>query len=374
MDDDNLEIPPISMERKRSSISLSVDRDAFTEFVVSLLGKPESVEGYIEGAFEIDVGGFDQLNQIIDDRITKQNQSVLIEFRANLFFNDNSSFSFSGIKSFQEYKERRNLICTGFIFTWVYLVEFHDKKIPERQEISVLSVEEGTPSSAKSDSRNKKLISEIFDVSFVDKIPKISYLIRCTNQGWGIEIAEIVRNCIIGFVKTVDVPFAGFRRNAMENPIVLQIPSLILGFLLSLVLLWIYSQESLISCWNFSGKTGQFVGDNVLPGKKLDFLINFFNTCKVMDSKKDILLFPLAFFSVFSSLLFAQLIIRLIQLPDYRFLLFTEESKKEREKYLTRISRVNWWRNFLLITVGVGAFLNRILWNYISEWWINIFG
>ncbi len=109
---------------------MSVDRDAFTEFVVSLLGKPESVEGYVEGAFEIDFGGFKQLNQIIDDRITKQNQSVLVEFRSKLFFNDNSSLSFSGIKSFQEYKERRNLICRGFIFTWVYLVEFHDKKVP----------------------------------------------------------------------------------------------------------------------------------------------------------------------------------------------------------------------------------------------------
>ncbi|MGD1715787.1 hypothetical protein [Dapis sp. BLCC M172] len=43
MDDDNLEIPPISMQRNNSSISLDVNRDAFTEFVVSLLGKPESV-------------------------------------------------------------------------------------------------------------------------------------------------------------------------------------------------------------------------------------------------------------------------------------------------------------------------------------------
>ncbi|OZH54785.1 hypothetical protein AFK68_08735 [Hydrocoleum sp. CS-953] len=262
MDNDNLEIPNISMQRNNSSISLDVNRDAFTEFVVSLLGKPESVEGYVEGAFEIDFPGFQKLNYIIDDRITEQNQSMLVEFRAKLFFNDNSSLSFSGIKSFQEYekKQRKNLICTGFIFTWVYLVEFHDKKVPEKQEISVFSVEEDTPSSAKSESRKKKLISQIFDVGFVDQIPKISYLIRFTNQGWGIEIAEIVRNYIIGFVKIVDVPFAGFRRKVMENPIVLQIPSLILGFLLSLVLLWIYSQESLISCWNFSGKIGQFVG------------------------------------------------------------------------------------------------------------------
>ncbi|MGB3508749.1 MAG: hypothetical protein WBA93_05810 [Microcoleaceae cyanobacterium] len=373
MDDDNLDISNISMQRKKSSISLSVERDAFQEFVVSLLGKPESVEGYVEGAFEIDFGGFEQLNYIIDDRITKQNQSVLVEFRAKLFFNDNSSLSFSGINSFQEYKERRNLICTGFIFTWVYLVEFHDKKVPEKQEISVSSVEEGTPSSAKSKSRKIELTSEIFDISFVNQIPKINYSIRCTNQGWGIEISQLVRNCIIGFVKT-DVPLAGFRRKAMENPIVLQIPSFILSFLLSLVFLWIYSKEGLKSCWSFSDQTGQFVGDNIPPGKKLDFLINFFNTCKVMDSKQDIILYFLAFFSVFTTLLLAQLILRLIKLPTYRFLLFTEASKKEQEKYFSKISG---WRNFWLITVVVGsifAFLNRILGNYLLEWFGNIFG
>ncbi|MEB3340684.1 hypothetical protein [Okeania sp.] len=49
MDDDNLEIPPISMERKNSSISLNINRAYLTEFVVFILDKPESVEGDIEG-------------------------------------------------------------------------------------------------------------------------------------------------------------------------------------------------------------------------------------------------------------------------------------------------------------------------------------
>ncbi|NEQ37851.1 MAG: hypothetical protein F6K40_16920 [Okeania sp. SIO3I5] len=369
MDDDNLEIPNISMQRNNSSISLEVKREDFTEFVVRLLGKPESIEGYVEGAFEIDFGGFEQLNYIIDDRITKQNQSVLVEFRAKLFFNDNSSFSFSGIKSFQEYKEQRNLICTGFIFTWVYLVEFHDKKVPERQEISVFSVEEGTPSSTKSKSRKNE--------STLDQIPKIIYSIKCTNQGWGIEIAELVRNCIIGFVKT-DVPFSGFRQNVMKNSTVVGTFCLFLIFLLSFVLLWIRSQERLTSCQSFSYQIGQFVGENIPLGEKLNFLIKFFNTCQVTTLKENITLLFFAFFYFFASfvlsLLVSALILWLIELPTYRFILFTEASKKKREKYLTIISRISWWRNFLLITVGVGAFLNRILWNYISEWWGNIFG
>ncbi|NEN92477.1 MAG: hypothetical protein F6K48_27685 [Okeania sp. SIO3H1] len=358
MDDDNLEIPPISMERNKSSISLSVNREAFQEFVVSLLGKPDSVDGYVEGAFEIDFGGFEQLHQIIDDRITKQNQSLLTQFTAKLFFNDNSSFSFSSINSFQEYKERRNLICTGFIFTWVYLVEFRDKKAPEKQEISVSSEEK-------------------WYYFFGGAKPTISYSVKCTNKVWGIEIARLIRNCTIGFIKT-NVPLAGFRRKAIENSGVVIIFSFILVFSLSFVFLWIYSQGRLTSCRSFSDQIGQFVGGSIPLGEKVDFLINFFNACQETTFKDDtiVLFFVLIFFlpSFILSLLISALILWLIKLPTYRFLLFTEASKKEREKYFTRISIISWWRNFLLITVGVGAFLNRILWNYISEWWSNIFG
>ncbi|NEP82014.1 MAG: hypothetical protein F6K39_30045 [Okeania sp. SIO3B3] len=375
MDDDNLEIPNISMERNKSSISLSVNREAFTEFVVSLLGKPESVEGYIEGAFEIDFGGFEQLNYIIDDRITKQNQSVLVEFRAKLFFNDNSSLSFSGVKSFQEYKERRNLICTGFIFTWVYLVEFHDKKVPEKQEISVFSVEEGTPSSAKSESKKEKSISQIFDVGFADQIPKISYSIRCTNQGWGIEISELVRNCIKGFVKT-DVPFAGFRRKVIE--ILEEFPLSFFYLLLFLVLPFIDSKDNSTSCLNLSDKISQFLGDNISVGEKVDFLIKFVNACdpKTSETKDSInffFLIGIIFTLIVLTFVLLMLIIWLIKLPTYRFLLFTEASEKERDQYFRRVSsRRNFWWIVVVagFIVGVSA---SIFSSYLLEWLGNIF-
>ena len=356
MDDDNLEIPNISMERQKSSISLSVERDAFQQFVVSLLGKPESVEGYIEGAFEIDFGGFEQLNQIIDDRITKQNQSVFIEFRAKLFFNDNSSLSFSGLKSFQEYKELRNLISTGFIFTWVYLVEFHDKKVPEKQEISISSVDQNTP----------------FFEEFVYQIPKISYSIRCTNQGWGIEIAELVRNCIIGFVKT-NVSWTGFRRKAMENSKVVELPCLIFGYLLFFILFWIHSKESSKSCLSFSYQIGQFVENNIPLGEKVDFLINFFNACqKIYSTESSLYLLLPSLFLIFAYFILPKLIIGLIKLPTYRFVIFTEASKKERDQYFRKVSsRKNFWWIVIVVgfIIGVSA---SIFASYLLEWLGNI--
>ncbi|NER07647.1 MAG: hypothetical protein F6K17_36340, partial [Okeania sp. SIO3C4] len=290
--------------------------------------------------------------------------------------NDNSSLSFSGIKSFQEYKERRNLICTGFIFTWVYLVEFHDKKVPEKQEISVFSVEEGTPSSKKSESKKEKSTSQIFDFGFVDQIPKISYSIRCTNQGWGIEISELVRNCIIGFVKT-DVPFADFRRKVMEYPSMVEFSSLGLSILLIVLFSLIYLGENSKSCSIFLDQIGQFVGDNIPLGEKVDFLIKFFNACEVITSKNSIssmFLFLYFLFLVFTIFLAPQLILILIKLPTYRFVIFTEASKKERDKYFRRVSsRRNFWWIVVVagFIVGVSA---SIFSSYLLEWLGNIFG
>lgn len=130
----------------------------------------------------------------------------------------------------------------------------------------------------------------------------------------------------------------------------------------------IYSEEGLVSCSSFSNKIDRFVGDNIALGEKVDFLINFFNACKTSELTMFSMIFGLTFLSVFLSSILSILILILIKLPTYRFLLFTEASKKEREKYLTRISTISWWKNFWLVTVFLGsiiAFLNRILGNYL---------
>ena len=133
---------PVPMLYNQSSISLPLNENAFKEFIVSLLGQPETIEGYIEGAFEIDMGGLEYLNSQIDSRIDTQNASSILEFRAKLFFNDGSSTSFNRLQSFLEYNEIRPLICEGFVFTWTYLVKFNNKQASEKQEISISSFKE----------------------------------------------------------------------------------------------------------------------------------------------------------------------------------------------------------------------------------------
>ncbi len=172
------------------------------------------------------------------------------------------------------------------------------------------------------------------------------------------------------------MPFAGLRRKAMENPIMVEFPSFILSFLLLLcfVFLSVYSQEGLTTCLKFSEQIGQFVGDNISLAKKVDFLINFFNTCKVRDLKSDMMFLFFSLFPFFTSFLLSQLILRLIKLPTYRFVVFTEVSKRERDKYFRRVnSRKNFWWIVVVagFIIGVSA---SIFASYLLEWLGNIFG
>jgi len=347
------------------SISLPLDENAFKEFMVSLLGQPESIEGYIEGAFEIDIGGFEHLNNLIDDRIARQNLSSLLEFKAKLFFNDGSSTSFNGVQSFISHRELRPLICKGFIFTWSYLVKFNDKQASERQEISISSVNEDDNTGSKRRKKSRLLNLEL-DIS--NKFPRISYSVRCTDKGWGIEITELIRRCLSNLIKTNYSLGNALRQKVLENFKMVEYSCWFLSFMIMTMLMSQFADTEMKECRSLSGKGSQFTKDNVLINEKIDFLIQILSACH--SSSPSFFFFPImqiVFVAIW--MLLPILIYNLIKLPDYRFMLFTEASEKERDEYFRKTNdRKTFWIVTLLIglMIGVGA-------NYIYSWLTTFF-
>lgn len=139
--DKNTNIQPLSLSYEPSSISFPLNEDSFKDFIVSLLGQPESIEAYVEGPFEIDFDGFELLSNAIDNRIDNQNLSSLIEFKSTLFYEDGSTMKFNGMESFLENKSNMHIVCNGFSFTWSYLVKFNNKEFSEKQVISIYSLD-----------------------------------------------------------------------------------------------------------------------------------------------------------------------------------------------------------------------------------------
>ena len=79
----------------------------------------------------------DDFTNIFDQRMYQQNGAKLTSFSCKFYYSDGTARTISTYENFLSFKEGKNIICTGIDVTWIYLIKFPDKDIPEKQEILV---------------------------------------------------------------------------------------------------------------------------------------------------------------------------------------------------------------------------------------------
>ncbi len=118
-------------------VALPFNEDQFKDFIVSLLGKPQTISKYLQGNFSIDKNDLISIFEIINQRIYQQNNSKLIQFRASIYYDDNTLVTLNGFDHLVNYNEKLPLVSKAVHLTWQYLVKFQDKGSFEKQEISL---------------------------------------------------------------------------------------------------------------------------------------------------------------------------------------------------------------------------------------------
>ncbi|MFV8334059.1 hypothetical protein ACNQGB_18905 [Flavobacterium sp. XS1P32] len=118
-------------------VALPFNEDQFKDFIVSLLGKPQTISKNFPGSFEIQKSTITTIHEILDQRITQQNDSQLIQFRTTVYYDDNSTVTLNGYDHLIHYNENLPLISKAVHLTWQYLIKFRDKNNYERQEINL---------------------------------------------------------------------------------------------------------------------------------------------------------------------------------------------------------------------------------------------
>jgi hypothetical protein len=329
-------IQKLPLEYNQSSITFPLNEESFKEWIVSLLGKPESIEAHLKGSFEIGMQDFIDICTVIDDRITNQNLSSLLEFKAKLFFDNDSSMTFNGVDSFINYVERRSLACTGFIFTWIYLVKFNNKQSSEKQGILISSVEEDI--NIPNIKRNltpfyELLVDSDSEESFISR-PQISYSVECTDKTWGLEIAELIRKCLTKSMKLKSYPYFKLRKVITDNffRTYLFFPLLFVVY----KLVTIINSSATKTCQNLIAKKSSLIGKGTTIEQKADFLIDVVSYCnnKVDTSFSILKELPIILAVIVSPFL----IYFILKLPNFRFMIFTDESERKRQKYFKDLS------------------------------------
>ena len=125
------------METSTYNIMLPCTQDDFAQFMSGLLGKSQTNEKKISGSFVIKQRDISDIYSLLEQRIKQQNNGNLLQFSVKVFFDDDSSSLFTDINSFLTSRDIYSRKTIRIFMQWVYLIKFEDKKIPEKQTISV---------------------------------------------------------------------------------------------------------------------------------------------------------------------------------------------------------------------------------------------
>jgi hypothetical protein len=135
-------------------------------------------------------------------------------------------------------------------------------------------------------------------------------------------------------------------------------------------------ERNLTMCRELSGLIENNIKDGVDIEDKINFIIKIVSACS---RGTELILSPFIFIlPLISSFLFGiiipALIYKLVQLPNYFFLLFTEESKKMRDIYFRGLkNKQKFWGITIVASVMIGT-ITGVAGNFIYSFLIKLFG
>jgi hypothetical protein len=166
--------------------------EQFKDFITGLLGKPQTISKRISGNFEIHLSDLQSLFDLVNQRVTQQNNGHLIQFTAKIFFTDRSSVQLGSYDELVTYNEVKPIISEAVKLTWDYLIHFSDKTHPEKQVIELLII-----------SATERITVEENDmpVFLLPSKGEFRINIEHTARSWGSDIENMLTNQIKSLLK-----------------------------------------------------------------------------------------------------------------------------------------------------------------------------
>jgi hypothetical protein len=248
------------VDNQKGYLTLPFNEDQFKRFVTGLLGTPQTITKRIKGNFELSLKDLQNFHDLINQRITQQNNGHLIQLQTKIYYDDESSVLLSSYGELVTYNEVKPVVSEAVKMTWSYLIQFEDKKVPEKQEIEIMII--STPL--------RNIIEDgdipIFRLNFSGEF-RIS--IKHTARSWGSDIEALLTNQINSILIPCE-KWKGYVRKKSGT----------IGILAGLIFLISTIASIYFTTVNFNkhetANVSQFIqgagGDNVA---KIDYLIKY---------------------------------------------------------------------------------------------------
>src|SRR5260370_7953108 len=87
------------------AITLPVEPDQLGAFVSGLLGKPQTMSRSMRGPFQVRRADIEDLHELIEQRLSSQNNASLVGFSAKIVYQDASSVLLNAFFQFKTYNQ-----------------------------------------------------------------------------------------------------------------------------------------------------------------------------------------------------------------------------------------------------------------------------
>jgi hypothetical protein len=329
-------------------LTLPFNEGQFKEFIKGLLGTPQTITKRIRGNFQMELKDLQNFYDLIDQRITQQNNGKLIQLKTQIYYSDDSSVILSSYEELITYNEVKPIISRAVKMTWSYLIQFADKTVPEKQEIELMII--------TSPQKNVIEVSGM-PVAFLSS-GQIHLTIQHTARSWGSDIESLLTNQI----NSILIKPNKFKDYIQKNSQLIGLLTFAIFFLTCFVTISITASNF---NQNEITKTETVIKSAKTLDIKVDAILNYLATNSQEQFSKITNIYM--FFSFFVALILAIWIANLASNRIQSYLVLTREAKTAMEKSIKK------GRNkFILFFVSIGvSIITKIVASYIFKSFIE---
>jgi len=162
--------------KNESMISLSIEKNTLADIVVNFLGNKEKLFYEDECSYLLRRNDLEQFYYLVDEKIKKEHYIYINSFSVHVSYNDKTSRLINSIEELNRFLETRDVISESVTLTWNVILKYPDaeNRTIENQKIEL--------SFFKSDDVN---------------LGAIKLIVEHTNQAWGGEILNLIKDKIL---------------------------------------------------------------------------------------------------------------------------------------------------------------------------------
>lgn len=330
---------------QKGYLTLPFNEDQFQSFIKGLLGTPQTITKRIKGNFEIHLKDLQNFHDLINQRITQQNNGKLIQLKTQIYYSDESSVILSSYEELVSYNEVKPVISEAVRMTWVYLIQFADKNVPEKQEVELMIV--STPQG--------NIIEDDDIPVFFPSFGQFRIIIKHTARTWGADIESLITHQI----NSILTPCSKLKDFIRKKSSTIGLLTGILFLISSLISIFFSTRTFNVGEVK---KVAEYTKNVKVVDSKVDYLLNYIaeNSQNLFFLKSQLYIVV----SIFIAILLGVWVASLANNKTRSYLVLTREAKKNRDKLVEKSKNKVYWFWF---SIGV-SILTGILSNYIFNW------